>query len=194
MLKLSNILECQKNGKDTSWWNPEIDTILKGKKRLFKQWQCSKTPEDRERCKLEYAIAKKAAKRVVAQVKALSNENFYAKIETTKEAQKIFKIAKQRHYNCQDINMVKFIKNEEGQLLTDDEVIEKRWKEYYSQLLNETFPSEELQPAQPTIGPIPSVTLEEVGLALQEMSNNKATEPDGIPVEVWKKLDRMGLL
>ncbi|XP_039301290.1 craniofacial development protein 2-like [Nilaparvata lugens] len=88
------------NGKDTSWWNPEIDTILKEKKRLFKQWLCSKTPEDRERCKLEYAIAKKAAKRVVAQVKALSNENFYAKIETTKEAQKIFKIAKQRHNNC----------------------------------------------------------------------------------------------
>ncbi|XP_039291191.1 uncharacterized protein LOC120352920 [Nilaparvata lugens] len=98
-------------GKNTRWWKPEIEVILKKKKLLFKQWQGSKTQEDREKYKLEYKIAKKAAKRAVAQAKAASEEEFYKKLDITKDEKLIFKTAKQRHNNCQDIKKVKFIKN-----------------------------------------------------------------------------------
>ncbi|XP_039285430.1 uncharacterized protein LOC120351622 [Nilaparvata lugens] len=170
-----------------------LEKKLKEKKLLFKRWQGSKTQEDREKFKLEYKLAKKAAKRAVAQAKAASEQDFYTKIETTKDSKLIFKTAKQRHNNCQDIRMVKFIKNEEGQLLTKDEDIRKRWKEYYCHLLNEEFPIETLQSELPTMRPIPSISEEEVRVALHEMATNKAVGPDEIPVEVWKMLNDTGV-
>ena len=40
----------------------------------------------------------------------------------------------------------------------------------------------------PTGGLIPAINREEVEVALKGMKNGKAIGPDGIPVEVWKRL------
>ncbi|XP_039276063.1 uncharacterized protein LOC120349649 [Nilaparvata lugens] len=43
------------------------------------------------------------------------------------------------------------------------------------------------------MGPIPSISEEEVRVALHEMATNKAVGPDEIPVEVWKMLNDTGV-
>lgn len=61
-------------------------------------------------------------------------------------------------------------------MLTSNEDIGIKWKEYYSQLFNETFPSEEVKPA------------------IKMMVNNKATGLDKIPAKVWRKLEDAGVI
>ncbi|VVC93931.1 unnamed protein product [Leptidea sinapis] len=65
------------NNKDTSWWNEEVRAKLETKKSLFKLWQQTKDDADHQ----AYKIAKKIAKRAVAQAKA-TRDDFYAKLET----------------------------------------------------------------------------------------------------------------
>ncbi|XP_061724252.1 uncharacterized protein LOC133530355 [Cydia pomonella] len=66
-----------------------------------------------------------------------------------------------------------------------------RLKDYYSRLLNETYPSTSpIDPTPPTAGPIPYVTPDEVYAAVKAMANNKGLGPGNIPAELWKKVPR----
>ncbi|VDO96747.1 unnamed protein product [Heligmosomoides polygyrus] len=58
-------------------------------------------------------------------------------------------------------------------------------------MLNEEFPRREVQEEQPTEGPIPSWTQEEVRSAKGKMKLGKAAGPDGVPVETWKDYERL---
>lgn len=77
-----------------------------------------------------YKIAKKIAKRAVAQAKAIARDDFYAKLETASNDKEIFKLAKRKHQSSTDNATNKFIENKEGKLLTSNEDIRDRWKEY----------------------------------------------------------------
>lgn len=57
------------------------------------------------------------------------------------------------------------------------------WYQYYQQLLNPNLVATQLPEMVRNIGFIPPVHASEVKIALQKMSNKKAIEPDGIPVE-----------
>ncbi|KOB72235.1 Endonuclease-reverse transcriptase HmRTE-e01 [Operophtera brumata] len=121
------------NNKDTSWWNEEVREKLETKKTLFKLWQQTKDDDDHQ----AYKIAKKIAKRAVAQAKATARDDFYAQLETASNDREIFKLAKRKHQSSRDTATNKFIKNDQGKLLTSNEDIRDRWKEYYTELLNE---------------------------------------------------------
>lgn len=131
---------------------------------------------------------KKTAKRAVAQARAMSEDDFYANLENAPNDKDIFKLAKQRYRNSKDTKSIKFIKNDQGQLLTSNEDINNRWKEYYSKLLNEGFPSENLHEIPAIEGAIACITPEEVFSSIRTMSNNKAAGPDEIPAEFWKRM------
>ncbi|KAI5631391.1 pao retrotransposon peptidase domain-containing protein [Phthorimaea operculella] len=126
--------------KDTTWWNDDVKQVIKAKRESFKMWQNSHLEEDRETYKSMKAVAKSA----VAQARASSRRSFYEKLDSAPNENAIFKIAKQRHKATLDIKFNKYIKDDHGQLLTSNDAINKRWKVYYDQLLNEEFPSEEL--------------------------------------------------
>ncbi|XP_045506837.1 uncharacterized protein LOC123703012 [Colias croceus] len=144
--------------KDPTWWNDNVKEAIRDKRELFKLWQLTKLEEDHR----EYKKAKKSAKQAVAQSRTNANEVLYQRLEDVKTDVEVFKIAKQRHKATLDIKVNKYIQNEEGQLLTSNEDISNRWKQYFENLLNEEFPSEPLPEIIPTVGPIHEVTLEEV--------------------------------
>lgn len=133
-------------------------------------------------------IAKKIAKRAVAQATATARDDLYAKLETASNDKDIFKLAKRKHQTSRDTATSKFIKNEQGKLLTSNEDIRDRWKEYYTELQNEVFPSEALQDIPAIEGPIPCIKPEEITLAIKRMAINKASGPDDIPAEFWKRI------
>ncbi|XP_050350399.1 uncharacterized protein LOC126773490 [Nymphalis io] len=72
-----------------------------------------------------------------------------------------------------------------GVLLTANKDIKIRWKEYYEQLMNEEFSSQNMPPVE---GPIKSILEEEVSKAISKMKYDKTTGPDQIPADLWKKL------
>ncbi|KAJ8708279.1 hypothetical protein PYW07_010404 [Mythimna separata] len=179
-----------KNNKKAKWWQSQVENKVKEKKDLFKTWQRSSSNEDLER----YRVAKKAAKREVARARAQHDENFYSRLEKAKDDRELFRTARLRFTNSMDVRSTKYIKNKDGNLLTSNADINARWREYYSQLLNETFPSVTPENLAATEGPIQEICPEEVEIAVKKMSNNKATGPDEIPVELWKRLGKSGLL
>uniref|UniRef100_A0A8L8KRW8 Reverse transcriptase domain-containing protein n=1 Tax=Heligmosomoides polygyrus TaxID=6339 RepID=A0A8L8KRW8_HELPZ len=84
--------------------------------------------------------------------------------------------------------VVKTVKSADCRVLRKPVVVRKRWEEYFKELLNEEFPRREVQGEQPTEGPIPSWTQEEVRSAIAKMKLGKAAGPDGVPVDAWKVL------
>ena len=175
--------------RDTTWWNEKVKEKLSEKKKYFKKWQTSRSEADF----LSYKQAKKEAKRAVAQAKAEANAKFYEELEDAKRDTDIFRIAKYRNNTTKDICKPRYIKDKQGKILTNDKDIGERWREYYRQLLNENFPFSNFSPEPAIAGPVQSITEIEVEDALNHMAKGKATGPDEIPVEIWKRLGNCGV-
>lgn len=175
--------------KDPSWWNDDVKEQLAEKKERFKKWQKSKDDLDRE----NYVQAKKKAKKVVAKSRAAVDEGIYNRLENAVTDKEIFKIAKFRNKQSQDIKRNKYIKNSAGTLLTSDKDINERWLEYYSTLLNEEFPHDTLDEIPPLYGPLEQITADEVKRALSKTKNGKAVGPDEIPSELLKMCGTSGI-
>uniref|UniRef100_A0A8I7BIV4 Reverse transcriptase domain-containing protein n=1 Tax=Hordeum vulgare subsp. vulgare TaxID=112509 RepID=A0A8I7BIV4_HORVV len=107
-------------------------------------------------------------------------------------------MAKIRERKTRDVGEVKCIKDGDDQLLVKDEVIKRRWREYFDNLYN---------------GEVDSCTIElddsfddtnmffvrriqecEVKEALKRMKVGKAMGPDGIPIEVWRGLGDIAIV
>lgn len=77
-------------------------------------------------------------------------------------------------------------------MLSKEEEVSARWKEYYEGLLNEENYREHFKDRTPCVGPtrpVERVEVVEVELAMKIM-NNKAVGPDNIPVETWRSLGK----
>ena len=169
--------------RETWWWNEEIQQVVKEKKDAKKQWDILKDDESKER----YHKAKKKTKRTVAKVKNEAFPELYKRLETKEAVNEVFRIAKQRNKNGQDVQQVKAVKSEYGEVLVEQQRVQQRWKEYFEDLLNQESPRERREVcAWKVIKEVEEVTEEEeVKTALKKMKKGKARGPDDIPVEVW---------
>ncbi|XP_063389078.1 uncharacterized protein LOC134674852 [Cydia fagiglandana] len=169
--------------KDTTWWNNGVKDIIKAKRDAFKVWQKYGLEEDH----MEYRKIKSIAKAAAAQSRAASRQSFYDRLENAENENDIYKIARQGHRSTLDIQCNKYIKNKLGHLLTSNDAINNRWKEYFEELLNEEFPSESLPHLPPVCGPINHIQPDEIKKAISNMKCHKAMGPDNIPADLWKK-------
>ncbi|XP_046855995.1 uncharacterized protein LOC124449095 [Xenia sp. Carnegie-2017] len=85
-----------------------------------------------------------------------------------------------------------FNKDEQGKIVSEDEKIKERWREYFDRLLNTKNNRKELDHLEPVHGPVPEITEDEVRRQLKKMNNNKARGPDELPIELVKKLGNTG--
>ena len=179
-----------KQGKETWWWNEEVQESIQTKK-LAKR---TLDKDNSEGNKAAYKTAKKEAKRNVAIAKARAYDHLYADMDTTEGQKKVLRMAKEREKNSKDIYQSKVIKDEEERVLVEDLKILERWREYYQKLMNEHNPREGRNEQQAEVeGDITEITSAEIEMALRNMKNGKATGPDNLPVEVWKSLGRTGV-
>lgn len=186
-----------KDERDTWWWNDSVQKAVSEKKVCFKEWKFAeqdpnKTEEERKQLRDNYKLAKKKSKIAVAKSRENASQNLYDNLESPEAQQSIYRIAGQRERKAKDIRNAKYIRDDQGILLTDDTAIRERWKSYYSRLLNEEFTRSNPQIQHPISGPIPEITLEETRHAITCMKNGKATGPDEIPAELWKRTDQIG--
>ena len=81
----------------------------------------------------------------------------------------IYKLAKSRERRTRDLTDIAFVKDRDGKILTDGESIRTRCKGYFHLLFNVENDREELQEVQPTEGPLPLYSVEEVSKQLEKM-------------------------
>ena len=179
-----------KPGKETWWWNEEVQKSIQAKKVAKKDLDRENTEEN----KVKYKTAKKTAKQMVAIAKAAAYERLYEDLDSVEGQKKVLRMARSRNRNSKDVYQTKLIKDEDGSVLVDDDKILKRWREYFHKLMNEENPRERRQEVQMEVNTeIEVITCSEVEKALKKMKNGKAVGPDNLPAEVWKSLGAAGL-
>ena len=169
--------------KKTLWWTEEVREAVKKKSVAFRKWMKRRNPESRA----EYEAARNEAERVKTRAKREAWERLGNELEDDMQGTKklVYSIAKS--YRRKDESGVNTIKNKEGELLTEEDEVDERWKEYFSELLN---PAEVERPIDeevtPRTEPNSLITTNEIKDAIKLMKNGKSPGSDGIPVEILK--------
>ncbi|KAK3526810.1 hypothetical protein QTP70_033548 [Hemibagrus guttatus] len=101
----------------------------------------------------------------------------------------LYRLARQRDRDGKDVQHVRVIKDRDGRVLTSEESVQRRWKEYFEELMNEENEREKrVEGVNSVEQKVDKIRKDEVRKALMRMKSGKAVGPDDIPVEVWKCL------
>ena len=169
--------------RETWWWNQEVQEKLKDKKEAKKIWDTNRDDES----KVAYNTANKLSDKL-AKARNVAYEKLYQRLETNEGVNELFKIAKQRDRQSKDVQQVRVIKSDSGEVMMEEEKVKQRWKEYFDNLLNQENPREQRtkrgeQKREKGMWRISPP--EEVRAALRRIKKGKAQGPDEIPVEAW---------
>ena len=92
------------------------------------------------------------------------------------------------------VQHVRVIKDENGNVMINSEAVLKRWKEYFEKLMNkENNRDPRTEEAEVINEEVNCFSREEVKNALRRIKKGKAVGPDELPVEVWKRMGKMGI-
>ena len=140
---------------------------------------------------LKRSTKKSKAKKAVAMAKGRVYDDLYARLETKEGEKELYRLARQRDRAGNDVQHVRVIKDENGNVMVNSEAV---LKEYFEKLMNEENNREpRTGEAEVVNKEVNCVSREEVKNALRRMKKGKAVGPDELPVEVWKCMGEMGI-
>ncbi|KAK3571218.1 hypothetical protein QTP86_005428 [Hemibagrus guttatus] len=144
-----------------------------------------RTEENRQ----EYKELQRRVKREVSKAKQKAYEELYTRLDTREGEKDLYRLARQRDRDGKDVQQVRVIKDRDGRVLTSEESVQRRWKEYFEELMNEENEREKrVEGVNSVEQKVDKIRKDEVRKALKRMKSGKAVGPDDIPVEVWKCL------
>ena len=76
-----------------------------------------------------YKEKKRKAKKAVAMGKGRVHDNLYARLEIKKGEKELYRLARQRDRAGKDVQHVRVIKDENGNVIVNSGAVLKRWKE-----------------------------------------------------------------
>ncbi|GJT16935.1 retrovirus-related pol polyprotein LINE-1 [Tanacetum coccineum] len=91
---------------------------------------------DRSTTEERYKEAKREAKKAVARAKDKACKDLYKRLDSKEGENDIYRITKARQRRKIDLGSVRFIKDEDGRSIVNEDVIRRRWKEYFFALFN----------------------------------------------------------
>ena len=141
-----------------------------------------------------YKEKKSKAKKAVAMAKGRAYDDLYARLETKESEKELYRLARQRDRAGKDVQNVRVIKDENGNLIVNSGRVLKRWKKYFEKMMNEEN-NREPRTEEPEVvnEEVNCVSREKVKNAPRRMKKGKAVGPDELPVEVWKCMGKMGM-
>ncbi|KAK3509752.1 hypothetical protein QTP70_008387 [Hemibagrus guttatus] len=156
------------------------------RKRLAKKkWDMDRTEENRQ----EYKELQRRVKREVSKAKHKTYDELYTRLDTREGEKDLYRLARQRDRDGKDVQQVRVIKDRDGRVLTSEESVQRRWKEYFEELMNEENEREKrIEGVNSVEQKVDKIRKDEVRKALKRMKSGKAVGFDDIPVEVWKCL------
>ena len=180
----------RKGDKETWWWNEEVQKSIKENKEAKKAWDKIRN----ENTKKIYKEKKSKPKKAVAMAKGRVYDNLYARLEIKEGEKELYRLARQRNRAGKDVQHVRVIKDENGNVMINSEAVLKRWKEYFEKLMNKENNREpRTEEAEVVNEEVNCVSREELKNALRRMKKGKAAGPHKLPVEVWKCIGEMGI-
>ncbi|KAK3549270.1 hypothetical protein QTP70_034481 [Hemibagrus guttatus] len=175
----------RKEDKETWWWNEEVQDSIQRKRLAKKKWDMDRTEENRQ----EYKELQRRVKRKVSKAKQKAYDELYTRLDTTEGQKDLYRLARQRDRDGKDVQQVRVIKDRDGRVLTSEESVQRRWKEYFEELMKEENEREKrVEGVNSVEQKVDKIRKDEVRKALKRMKRGKAVGPDDIPVEVWKCL------
>ncbi|KAK3524905.1 hypothetical protein QTP86_011517 [Hemibagrus guttatus] len=175
----------RKEDKETWWWNEEVQDSIQWKRLAKKRWDMDRTEENRQ----EYKELQRRVKREVSKAKQKAYDELYTRLDTREGQKDLYRLARQRDRDGKDVQQVRVIKDRDGRVLTSEESVQRRWKEYFEELMNEENEREKrVEGVNSVEQKVDKIRKDEVRKALKRMKSGKAVGPDDIPVEVWKCL------
>ncbi|KAK3521503.1 hypothetical protein QTP70_007968 [Hemibagrus guttatus] len=175
----------RKEDKETWWWNEEVQDSIQRKRLAKKKWDKDRTEENRQ----EYKELQRRVKREVSKAKQKAYDELYTRLDTREGEKDLYRLARQRDRDGKDVQQVRVIKDRDGRVLTSEESVQRRWKEYFEELMNEENEREiRVEGVNSVEQKVDKIRKDEVRKALKRMKSGKAVGPDDIPVEVWKCL------
>ncbi|KAK3533820.1 hypothetical protein QTP70_031295, partial [Hemibagrus guttatus] len=175
----------RKEDKETWWWNEEVQDSIQRKRLAKKKWDMERTEENRQ----EYKELQRRVKREVSKAKQKAYDELYTRLDTREGEKDLYRLARQRDRDGKDVQQVRVIKDRDGRVLTSEESVQRRWKEYFEELMNEENEREKrVEGVNSVEQKVDKIRKDEVRKALKRMKSGKAVGPDDIPVEVWKCL------
>ncbi|KAK3505975.1 hypothetical protein QTP70_025472, partial [Hemibagrus guttatus] len=175
----------RKEDKETWWWNEEVQDSIQRKRLAKKKWDMDRTEENRQ----EYKELQRRVKREVSKAKQKAYEELYTRLDTREGEKDLYRLARQRDRDGKDVQQVRVIKDRDGRVLTSEESVQRRWKEYFEELMNEENEREKrVEGVNSVEQKVDKIRKDEVRKALKRMKSGKAVGPDDLPVEVWKCL------
>ncbi|KAK3539002.1 hypothetical protein QTP86_023604, partial [Hemibagrus guttatus] len=175
----------RKEDKETWWWNEEVQDSIQRKRLAKKKWDMDRTEENRQ----EYKELQRRVKREVSKAKQKAYDELYTRLDTREGEKDLYRLARQRDRDGKDVQQVRVIKDRDGRVLTSEESVQRRWKEYFEELMNEENERDKrVEGVNSVEQKVDKIRKDEVRKALKRMKSGKAVGPDDIPVEVWKCL------
>ncbi|KAK3511359.1 hypothetical protein QTP70_005292 [Hemibagrus guttatus] len=177
----------RKEDKETWWWNEKVQDSVQRKRLAKKKWEMDRTEENRQ----EYKELQRRVKREVSKAKQKAYDELYTRLDNREGEKDLYRLARQRDRDEKDVQQVSVIKDRDGRVLTSEESVQRRWKEYFEELMNEENEREKRVEGVTSVEQkVDKIRKDEVRKALKRMKSGKAVGPDDIPVEVWKCLGK----
>ncbi|MCJ8735585.1 hypothetical protein PDJAM_G00248890 [Pangasius djambal] len=123
----------RKEDKETWWWNEEVQDSIQRKRLARKKWDMDRTKENRQ----EYKELQRRVKREVSKAKQEAYDELYTRLDTREGQKVLYRLARQRGRDVKDVQQVRVVKDRDGRVLTSEESVQRRWKEYFEELMNE---------------------------------------------------------
>ncbi|KAK3555889.1 hypothetical protein QTP86_029801, partial [Hemibagrus guttatus] len=174
----------RKEDKETWWWNEEVQDSIQRKRLAKKKWDMDRTEENRQ----EYKELQRRVKREVSKAKQKAYDELYTRLDT-REGEDLYRSDRQTDRDGKDVQQVRVIKDRDGRVLTSEDSVQRRWKEYFEELMNEENEKEKrVEGVNSVEQKVDKIRKDEVRKASKRMKSGKAVGPDDILVEVWKCL------
>ena len=98
----------------------------------------------------------------------------------------LYRLARHIDGAGKDVQHVRVLKDENGNIMVNLEAVLKRWKEYFEKLINKENDRDPMtEEAEVLNKEVNCVSREKVKNALKRMEKGKAVGPDELPEEVW---------
>ncbi|KAK3565044.1 hypothetical protein QTP86_032471, partial [Hemibagrus guttatus] len=185
--KLRQALGCQVVLPDDWETTAEVirETGRKRKRLAKKKWDMDRTEENRQ----EYKELQRRVKREVSKAKQKAYDELYTRLDTREGEKDLYRLARQRDQDGKDVQQVRVIKDRDGRVLTSEESVQRRWKEYFEELMNEENEREKrVEGVNSVEQKVDKIRKDEVRKALKRMKSGKAVGPDG---DLEKAYDRV---
>ncbi|KAK3556344.1 hypothetical protein QTP70_007095 [Hemibagrus guttatus] len=118
---------------ETWWWNEEVQDSIQRKRLAKKKWDIDRIEENRQ----EYKELQRRVKREVSKTQQKAYVELYTRLDTRAGPKDLCRLARQRDRDGKDVQQVRAIKDRDGRVLTSEESVQRRWKEYFEELMNE---------------------------------------------------------